>query len=82
MNSWNRSISKRLLKDSGRSGILALWMGPLLGVVALAGAIPLGSVLAFYLEIGAIGLWIGLASGLCVSALILSTRLWYQLKRV
>lgn len=45
-------------------------------------SIPLGIVLAFYLEVGAIGLWIGLASGLCVSAVILSGRLWYQLRRL
>lgn len=45
-------------------------------------SIPLGSALAFYFEVGAIGLWIGLATGLCVSALILSVRLWTQLKRL
>ncbi len=45
-------------------------------------SIPLGIVLAFYLKVGAIGLWYGLASGLCVSAFILSGRLCYQLKRL
>jgi MATE family multidrug resistance protein len=45
-------------------------------------SIPLGITLAFYLKVGAIGLWYGLASGLCVSALILSVRLWTQLKRL
>jgi Na+-driven multidrug efflux pump len=45
-------------------------------------SIPLGIVLAFYLGVGPVGLWIGLASGLCVSAVVLSGRLWYQLKRM
>ena len=44
-------------------------------------SIPLGSFLAFYIGLGAIGLWIGLASGLCLSALILSIRLWQQLAK-
>jgi MATE family multidrug resistance protein len=45
-------------------------------------SIPLGAVLAFYLEVGPIGLWIGLATGFCISAFILSARLWHELKRL
>lgn len=44
-------------------------------------AIPLGAVLAFYADFGAIGLWYGMASGLCVSAIVLSVRLWFMLQR-
>jgi MATE family multidrug resistance protein len=45
-------------------------------------SIPIGIVLAFYLEVGAVGLWIGLAAGLCISACVLSGRLWHQLTKL
>ncbi|CAA6691474.1 MULTISPECIES: MATE family efflux transporter [unclassified Lentimonas] len=45
-------------------------------------SIPIGIYLAFYLKVGAVGLWIGLAAGLCISAFILSARLGYQLKKL
>ncbi|MGZ0657372.1 MATE family efflux transporter [Coraliomargarita sp. W4R53] len=44
-------------------------------------AIPLGILLAFYAGMGGIGLWYGVATGLCVSAIVLTTRLWLMLRR-
>jgi MATE family multidrug resistance protein len=44
-------------------------------------AIPLGVVLAFYMKIGGIGLWYAMATGLCVSSVVLSARLWVMLRR-
>jgi MATE family multidrug resistance protein len=44
-------------------------------------AIPLGVVLAFYMDIGGIGLWYAMATGLFMSSVVLSTRLWVMLRR-
>jgi MATE family multidrug resistance protein len=44
-------------------------------------AIPLGIYLAFFADFEAIGLWYGMATGLCVSAVVLSLRLSFQLRR-
>lgn len=44
-------------------------------------AIPLGAVLAFYAGFDAIGLWYGMATGLCISAIVLTVRLWVMLRR-
>ena len=38
-------------------------------------AVPLGIVLAFFVGLGGIGLWYGVATGMCVSAIVLTTRL-------
>lgn len=45
-------------------------------------AIPFGALLAFKLNFGAPGLWIGLASGLALGALLLTMRLIQQLRRI
>ena len=43
-------------------------------------AIPFGALLAFKLEYGARGLWIGLAAGLALGAFLLAARLKQKLK--
>ena len=45
-------------------------------------AIPFGALFAFKLNFGAPGLWIGLASGLALGALLLTMRLIQQLRRL
>ncbi|WPJ94854.1 MATE family efflux transporter [Coraliomargarita algicola] len=44
-------------------------------------AVPLGIVLAFFVGLGGIGLWYGVATGMCVSAIVLTTRLRLILRR-
>ena len=44
-------------------------------------AIPFGVLFAFELGFGASGLWIGLASGLALGALLLTGRLIQQLRK-
>ena len=45
-------------------------------------AIPFGALFAFKLDFGARGLWIGLASGLALGALLLTGRLIQQLRKL
>ena len=45
-------------------------------------AIPLGALFAFKLDFGARGLWVGLASGLALGALLLTIRLLQQLRKL
>lgn len=45
-------------------------------------AIPFGALFAFKLDFGARGLWIGLASGLALGALLLTARLIQQLRKL
>lgn len=44
-------------------------------------ALPLGAVLAFYFDMGVLGVWIGLAVGLSASALLLSYRFFRLVRR-
>jgi MATE family multidrug resistance protein len=39
-------------------------------------AIPLGYVVAFVFQAGAVGIWVGLAAGLFIAAITLTTRFW------
>jgi MATE family multidrug resistance protein len=39
-------------------------------------AIPLGYVVAFVFQAGAVGIWVGLATGLFIAAITLTTRFW------
>jgi MATE family multidrug resistance protein len=45
-------------------------------------AIPMGAALGFVGEYGALGVWIGLATGLGLAAVALSLRLWFKLNKV
>ena len=45
-------------------------------------AIPIGALFAFKLNFGARGLWVGLASGLALGALLLTIRLLQQLRKL
>ena len=45
-------------------------------------AIPFGALFAFKLDFGARGLWVGLAAGLALGALLLTARLIQQLRKL
>ena len=45
-------------------------------------ALPLGYFLAFPLKMGADGVWVGLLAGLTASAVLLTTRFYFEVKRL
>jgi len=44
--------------------------------------LPLGYLLAFILEMDAMGIWFGLLAGLTVSAVLLTVRFYFLIKKI